>query len=162
MDGIVGMAATMSLVGVLYVRPEMLRPGRGRTYLLGPRKERDSIPKTDRHVMLSYASSARFGRIQPPGAPPPGDAEVPFVGPSPYAVVDGSTNTKADVPQVVVTLNGRQSAGSWLFGTGAFVVFETAAATLELRFKPEAAKSGRKRSPGVGLEERQSSEELKP
>ena len=44
-----------------------------------------------------------------------------FVGPSPYALVDGSKNAKADVPEVVVTLNGRQSAGSWLFDTGAFV-----------------------------------------
>lgn len=285
MDGIVGMPAMMNLVAVLDVRPEMLRPGRVRTYLLDPRKDRDSIPKTDRHVMMSYASSARFGRIEPPGAPPPAGAEVPFVGLSPYAVVNGSTNAKADVPQVVVTLNGRQSAGSWLFDTGAFVsvlssqqarnlgvaytkgtegsdspkldgvpaddqfihaisgvggerraagffldalilptregdpiiykkapvlvhdftvvapgsrqesvtidgilamnyfvgsyhvegdawhnidspyefvVFEAAAGTLGLRFKSEAAKSGKAEKPGVGLEERQSPEELKP
>ena len=71
--------------------------------------------------MPSYASSARFGRIEPAGAPAPAGAEVPFVGPSPCALAGGSTNAKADVPEVVVTFNGRQSAGSWLFDTGAFV-----------------------------------------
>jgi hypothetical protein len=121
MDGIVGMAAMMNLVAVLDLRPEMIRPGRVRTYLLDPHKDRNRIPKTDRHVMLSYASSARFGRIEPAGAPAPAGAEVPFVGPSPYALLDGSKNAKADAPEVVVTLNGRQSAGSWLFDTGAFV-----------------------------------------
>jgi len=121
MQGIVGMPAMKNLVAVLDLRPEMFRPGRVRTYLLDPRKDRDSIPKTDRHVMMSYASSARFGRIEPAGAPAPAGAEVPFVGPSPYALVDGSKNSRADAPQVVVTLNGRQSTGSWLFDTGAFV-----------------------------------------
>ena len=36
-------------------------------------------------------------------------------------MVDGSKNAKAAVPEVVITLNGRQSAGSSLFDTGAFV-----------------------------------------
>lgn len=121
MDGIVGMPAMKNLVAVLDLRPEMFRPGRVRTYLLDPREDRDSIPKTDRHVTLSFASSARFGRIEPAGAPAPAGAEVPFVGPSPYALADGGKKSKADAAEVVVTLNGRQSAGSWLFDTGAFV-----------------------------------------
>lgn len=121
MDGIVGMAAMRNLVAVLDLRPEVFRPGRVRTYVLDPRKDRDRIPKMDRHVMLSYASSARFGHIEPAGAPAPAGAEVPFVGPSPYALADGSKNSKDDAPEVVVTFNGRQSSGSWLFDTGAFV-----------------------------------------
>jgi hypothetical protein len=43
------------------------------------------------------------------------------VGPSPYALADDGENARAEAPGVVVTLEGRQSTGSWLFDTGAFV-----------------------------------------
>ena len=97
------------------------------------------MPKVDRTVMLSYASFARFTRTEPAGAQAPALADNPFVGPSPVAPslarraaaanrpAGNGTATRArpnaaaggDIPPVVVTLNGKQSAGSWLLDTGA-------------------------------------------
>jgi hypothetical protein len=87
--------------------------------VLDARTERKSVPKVDRHVMLSYTSFARFTRTEPAGALGPTLNANPFVGPSPVADAKTRKAGAGDVPPVVVTFKGKTSAGSWLLDTGA-------------------------------------------
>jgi hypothetical protein len=70
------------------------------------------IPKTDRHIQLSYASFQRFTTLTPPTAQWPTLAENPFVGPDP-------TTGKGSAPPIVATFAGKQTRGAWLLDTGA-------------------------------------------
>jgi predicted aspartyl protease len=113
---VVGMPAMKGRVVVFDPRPVDTFGATMLAQVLDPRADRRSIPKTDRHVMLSYASFERFTTTEPAGAQGPTLADNPFVGPSP---VPAGKNAKANVPPVVVTLGHRQSSGSWLLDTGA-------------------------------------------
>src|SRR5687768_905173 len=113
---VVGMPAMKGRVVVLDPRPVDTFGATMLAQLLDPRADRRSVPKCDRHVMLSYASFARFTRTEPAGTQGPALADNPFVGPNPVA--DGK-NAKANVPPVVIVHNGKQSSGSWLLDTGA-------------------------------------------
>lgn len=70
------------------------------------------IPKTDRHVMLSYGSFKRFTKLEPATAQGPTLADNPFVGPSP-------TGGKKDVKPIEISFNGKRATGSFLLDTGA-------------------------------------------
>jgi hypothetical protein len=70
------------------------------------------IPKTDRHVALSYGAFKRFTKLEPATAEWPTMADNPFVGPSP-------AGGKKDVAPIVVTFNGKQATASFLLDTGA-------------------------------------------
>jgi hypothetical protein len=71
------------------------------------------IPKTTRHVQLTYASFARFTQTTPAGAPGPLIADNPFVGPNPFGQVGNR------LPPIVASHHGKSIAGSWLLDTGA-------------------------------------------
>jgi hypothetical protein len=112
---VVGMPAMKGRVVVIDPKPVDTFGDTMRAHLLDAKKDRKSIPRTDRTVRLSYASFARFTRTEPAGAKGPDLADNPFIGPSPVAV----GTAKGNVPPIVVTLNGKESAGSWLLDTGA-------------------------------------------
>ena len=114
---VVGMPAMKGRVVVLDPRPVDTFGATMLAQLLDPRTDRRNIPKCDRHVMLSYASFARFTRTEPAGAQGPALADNPFVGPSP--VVGAARNAKGNVPPVIIAHDGKQSSGSWLLDTGA-------------------------------------------
>jgi hypothetical protein len=135
---VVGMPAMKGRVVVIDPTPVDTFADTIRTTVLDARKDRRAVPKVDRTVVLSYASFARFTRTEPAGAQAPALADNPFVGPSPVtpsivrraaanrpAAADGAATrvrpnaAGGDVPPVVVTLNGKHSAGSWLLDTGA-------------------------------------------
>jgi hypothetical protein len=98
-----------------------------RSRVLDAKKDRKFVPRADRHVTLSYASFDRFTRTEPAGAQGPTLAANPFVGPSPVDKGRSAGKTPpaggvfgaGTVPPIVVTLNGKQSSGSWLLDTGA-------------------------------------------
>jgi len=71
------------------------------------------IPKTTRHVQLSFASFAKFTQTTPANAAGPLICENPFIGPSPLA------NVHAAIPPLVATHHGKSVTGSWLLDTGA-------------------------------------------
>ena len=112
---VVGMPAIKGRVIVIDPKPVDTFGDTMRVQLLDPKKDRKNIPRVDRTVRLSHASFARFTRTEPAGAKGPDLADNPFIGPSPTAV----GKAKGNVPPIVVTLNGKQSSGTWLFDTGA-------------------------------------------
>jgi hypothetical protein len=116
---VVGMPAMKGRIVVLDPRPVDTFGATMLAQILDPRKDRKTVPKTDRHVMLSYASFARFTRTEPAGAQGPTLADNPFVGPSPLAGLGKPAKPQANVPPVVVALGRKQSSGSWLLDTGA-------------------------------------------
>jgi hypothetical protein len=61
----------------------------------------DLIPKTDRHIKLSYQSFKRFTRTDPPAADGPTLADNPFID------------------DIQIARGARKSAGRWLLDTGA-------------------------------------------
>jgi hypothetical protein len=71
-----------------------------------------SIPKTSRHVPLTYVSYARFTKISPPGATGPAVSANPMIGPDPFAAKDSRK-------PIIVTHRGKTVSGTFLFDTGA-------------------------------------------
>ena len=72
-----------------------------------------TVPRTRRHVRLSFADFAPYTTTDPPTAAGPAMVANPFIGPSPLHRAGDRT------PPVLVSHNGRQSTGSWLLDTGA-------------------------------------------
>jgi hypothetical protein len=70
------------------------------------------IPKTDRHVQLSYGQFKRFTKLDPANADWPTLADNPFIGPSP-------TGGNKNVAPIIVAYNGKQTTASFLLDTGA-------------------------------------------
>ena len=116
---VVGMPAMKGRVVVMDPRPVDTMGDTMRAQVLDARLHRNAIPQVDRHVMLTYASFARFTRTEPAGAQGPTLNDNPLVGPSPVADARARKAGGADVPPLVVTHKGKSSAGSWLLDTGA-------------------------------------------
>ena len=94
-----------------------------RTYVYKPRTPFDpgnahrdpGIPKTNRHVKLSYGSFERFTTVEPPKSTGPALFGNPFLGPEPT----NSDPNGAKTPPIVSRHNGKQYACGWLLDTGA-------------------------------------------
>jgi len=107
---VLGMPAMKGKVAVLDPRPVDTF---GDTMHAGVLERNDPrIPKTDRHVLLSYADFKPFTKLTPANAPGPALAENPFIGPNPIT-------GKGAMPPIVVTYNGKRATGSFLLDTGA-------------------------------------------
>lgn len=97
-----------------------------RTYVYPPRTPFDAgnahrdpgIPKTNRHVKLSYAFFARFTHMDPPNAPMPTLAGNPFLGPEPTRANPAAAKLPP-IPPIVTRHNGKTFACGWLLDTGA-------------------------------------------
>src|SRR5687767_8652289 len=124
---IVGMPAMTGKVVVLDPKPLNTFGDTMRTYVYAPgapfklaEAHRDpGIPKTDRHVRLTYASFAAFTKLRPRDATGPTLARNPFVGPDPLGARAGE---KAIPPVVLVHMGKRQNV-SLLLDTGAAASF---------------------------------------
>ncbi len=113
---IVGTPAMQGKVMVMDTRDVNNMTDKIRTFLYDPKvKSNDGpgIPKTKRHIKLSYASFKEFTKTIPPTAEAPAVFANPFIGPNPLKPVGDLT------PPIVVTQKGKSSAGSWLLDTGA-------------------------------------------
>ena len=71
-----------------------------------------NIPKTSRHVPLTYVSFARFTKTTPAGATGPNVSANPMIGPDPFAAKDSHK-------PIIVTHRGKSASGTFLFDTGA-------------------------------------------
>jgi hypothetical protein len=96
---VVGMPAMKGRIAVIDPKPVDTFADTMRATVL--ERADKTIPKTDRHVHLSYKSFAKYTSVEPTGATGPTLADNPFI--------DG----------IVVTLAGKRSTGSWLLDTGA-------------------------------------------
>jgi hypothetical protein len=114
---VVGMPVMKGKIVVLNPKP-VESMDKIRSDLLDPRAHRNSIPKVDRRVQLSYASFERFTHTEPAGATGPDLADNPFVGPSPVGAGKGA-KIATQVPPGVVTHKDTSVSGSWLLDTGA-------------------------------------------
>ena len=112
---VVGMPAIKGRVIVMDPRPVDSFGDTMRAGLFSPRDAK--IPRTDRHIAVSYASFDRFTRIEPTGATGPTQARNPFIGPSPTG--DGKA------PPVLLMHNNQRTTGSWLLDTGAASMIST-------------------------------------
>ena len=113
---IVGTPAMQGKVMVMDTREVNNMTDKIRTYLYDPKvKPADGpgIPKTKRHIKLSFASFKPFTKTTPATAEPPAVFANPFIGPNPLKPAGDAT------PPVIVTHKGKSSAGSWLLDTGA-------------------------------------------
>ena len=113
---IVGTPAMQGKVMVMDTKEVNNMTDKIRTYLYDPKvKSNDGpgIPKTKRHIKLSYASFKEFTKTIPPSAEAPAVFANPFIGPNPLKPAGDAT------PPVIVTHKGRSSQGSWLLDTGA-------------------------------------------
>ncbi len=84
-----------------------------RTSVYDGARDRAAIPRTHRHVKLSFADFAPYTTTTPSTADRPDLAANPFIGPNPLKP-DGDRT-----PPVSVEHHGKRSAGSWLLDTGA-------------------------------------------
>ncbi len=110
---VAGMPAMVGRVVVMDPRDVNRAADKIRTTVLDPRRDAAAVPRTRRHVRLSYADFAPYTSTDPPTAAAPDLAANPFIGPSPLKPAGDRT------PPVVVAHNGKQSSGSWLLDTGA-------------------------------------------
>ncbi|HUB24148.1 MAG TPA: aspartyl protease family protein [Tepidisphaeraceae bacterium] len=95
------------------------------------------IPRTSRHVKLSYADFARYTTTTPATAPGPSMAANPFIGPSPLLPPGAHDST----PPVIAISHGRRISCSFLLDTGAAasMISEAHAAELGVRYDPANA-----------------------
>jgi hypothetical protein len=92
------------------------------------------IPRTDRHIRLTYVSFASFTKLEPPDAAGPTLARNPFLGPSPL----GGPAAQPAVPPIVLSHKGQRQPVSLLLDTGAAASFisSTAAKALGVTYAP--------------------------
>ena len=90
------------------------------------RGARAQIPKTDRHIKLTYVDFKRFTRIEPAGAEFPVVAANPMIGPNPL------TPANAAAPAVIARYGGKSAQGTWLLDTGAAASMISTAAAAKL------------------------------
>jgi hypothetical protein len=90
------------------------------------------IPKTTRHVQLSYASFARFTTTTPANAQGPAISANPFIGPNPLKPAGDRATS------LVLMHAGKRSLGSWLLDTGAVasMISRSQAQALGVTYKP--------------------------
>ena len=72
-----------------------------------------AVPRTKRHVQLSYALFKRFTKTTPANVEGPAMGANPFIGPNPLQPSGDPT------PPVTARYHDHASAGSWLLDTGA-------------------------------------------
>lgn len=99
--------------------------------------DKNSIPRTDRRVKLSYADFAKYTTTTPAQAAAPTMAANPFIGPSPLR----SPGTADATPPLVVIHNGHRLECSFLLDTGAAasMISLAHAAQLGIRYDPNDA-----------------------
>lgn len=114
---VVGMPAMRGKVVVCNVAPVNSFSDTIRTSVYDARNAQ-GVPKTKRHVKLSFASFAAFTKTDPPNAASPSIAPNPFIGPNPLATLDPK-QPAGDAPPVTATHHGKSLKGSWLLDTGA-------------------------------------------
>jgi hypothetical protein len=95
------------------------------------------IPKTSRHVKLSYADFSRYTTTTPPTAAAPAMSPNPFIGPNPLRPPGESDAT----PPLVVIHHGRKVECSFLLDTGAAasMISTARAAELGVKYDPNDA-----------------------
>src|SRR5439155_26560832 len=106
---VAGMPAMAGKVVVIDTKP-LANFDKLHTVLVAPGDR--AIPKTSRHVPLTYVSFARFTRISPAGATGPTVYANPMIGPDPFSP------NGAHKP-IVVKYHGKSVSGTFLFDTGA-------------------------------------------
>jgi hypothetical protein len=107
---IAGMPAMLKKVVVIDARPVNTFTDKLKTSIVDPGDV--SIPKTDRHVPLTYVSFARFTRLTPAGGPSPAIASNPMIGADPFSAHDKSQG-------VVLKYKGKSASVTMLLDTGA-------------------------------------------
>jgi hypothetical protein len=113
---IVGTPAMVGKVVVMDTKDVNTFTDKIRTYVYDPKSKVFSgpgIPKTRRHIQLSFASFKPFTQLTPASAQGPAMFANPFIGPNPLAPAGDQT------PPIIVAHKGKSSAGSWLLDTGA-------------------------------------------
>ena len=140
---VVGMPVLKGKVMVMDPRPVNKFDDTMRTYVYEPKTRFDQgnshrdpgIPKTNRHVKLTYASFARFTHTEPRGAEGPTLGANPFIGPDPTAP---AAQPRSAQDAVVIRHNGKTSAASWLLDTGAAasIISTRQAAAVGITYKP--------------------------
>jgi hypothetical protein len=126
---VVGMPAMEGKIAIMDPKPVDSFADTMRAQVIDPHAQgnaRADIPKTNRHVQLTYVSFARFTTLIPPTAQGPALAGNPMIGPNPIT-------HQGAAPPIVVTMHGQKASGTWLLDTGA------AASMIS---KAEAAKLG--------------------
>ncbi len=107
---VLGMPAIKGHIIIMDPKPVDSFADTMRCGLFAPGKK--NIPKTDRHVTLTYVDFQPYTRLEPPGAPGPTLAPNPMIGPNPITHAGGGK-------PVVATYQGREVSGTWLLDTGA-------------------------------------------
>jgi hypothetical protein len=97
----------------------------------------NAIPKTSRHIKLSFADFTRYTTTIPPTAPAPSMAANPFIGPSPLLPAGATDRT----PPVIAISHGQRIACSFLLDTGAAASMISEAHAAELGVKVDPADS---------------------
>ena len=119
---IVGMPMMQGRVIVMDPSP-LAKFDKIRTSLVAPGDR--SIPKTSRHVPLTYVSFAKFTRLSPKDAPGPDSRANPMIGPDPLVVAGATTraarSSRGDSrgKSIVITHRGKSASGTFLLDTGA-------------------------------------------
>ncbi len=140
---VVGMPALKGKVMVMDPKPVNKFDDTMRTYVYEPKTGFDrgnahndpGIPKTNRHVKLTYVSFGRFTHTEPRGAEGPTLVANPFIGPDPT----NPAALAAGAPGAIVAMhNGKQSSASWLLDTGAAasIISTRQAAAVGVTYKP--------------------------
>ena len=127
---VVGMPAIKGHVMVLDPKPVDTFGDTMRAVLLS-QNEKQKIPKTDRHIAVTFTSFERFTRTEPANAKGPTLATNPMIG------------------GVVVTHNGKRNVGNWLFDTGAAasIISKDQARKLGVTYDEDAAEPKLKGAP---------------
>ncbi len=122
-----------------------------RTYLYDANRPEDlaMVPKTSRHVRLSYVSFSRFTNTDPADADAPAMSDNPVIGPNPLH--PGGDRT----PPVVTVHNGKTFVGSWLLDTraAASMISQRQAAALGVKYKPDTVGTSNPVLDGVPLKD---------
>jgi hypothetical protein len=110
-------------------------------------KGKANVPKTDRHIKLSYVNFKRFTKTNPKSAEGPTIAENPMIGPNPIPAKDAP---ESKVPPVVAVMNGNKAEGTWLLDTGAAASFISSETAKKLGIRPDAIPEKEKFSLSIG------------
>jgi len=132
---VVGMPAMQGKIVVMDMADANKMTDKIRTYVYDAKAIATAsppIPKTTRHVQLSYATFARFTTTTPASAQGPAIAANPFIGPNPLKPAGDHATP------MVVMHGGKRSSGSWLLDTGAVasMISRTQAQALGVSYKP--------------------------